>query len=93
MKKIRKIVIPAVFLGIVYMTLSPITVWAGESWKRVEKGGAQLWSENCARCHNLRPPSGHSDREWDMLVHSMRVKAGLTGEEARKILEFLKSAN
>ena len=93
MKKNHKIIIPAAFLGIVCMTLSPLTLWAGEPGKKFEKSGAQLWSENCARCHNLRSPSSHSDREWDMLVHSMRVKAGLTGEETRKILEFLKSAN
>ncbi len=93
MKKIRKIVIPVVFLGIVCMALSPLTVWAGEPGKRFEKSGAQLWSENCVRCHNLRSPSSHSDNEWAIIVHSMRLKAGLTGEEARKILEFLKSAD
>lgn len=57
------------------------------------KGGAELWSENCARCHNLRSPSTFSDAEWDVAVHHMRVRANLTPEESKKILEFLKSAN
>lgn len=57
------------------------------------KGGAQLWSENCIRCHNIRSPSTYSDAEWDVAMHHMRIRANLTAEEHRKILEFLKSAN
>jgi hypothetical protein len=58
-----------------------------------EKGGAQLWSENCMRCHNIRNPGSYSDTQWEVSMHHMRVKACLTAEEHRKILEFLKSAN
>ncbi len=58
-----------------------------------EKGGAQAWSENCMRCHNLRPPAERSDREWDIIVHHMRVRANLTAEEHRLILAFLQAAN
>ncbi len=57
------------------------------------KGGAQLWGENCARCHNLRSPTTFSDQQWEIVVNHMRARANLTGEEARKILKFLKSAN
>ncbi len=57
------------------------------------KGGAQLWAENCNRCHNIRSPSIYSDAEWEVAMHHMRVLAGLTAEEHKKILEFLKSAN
>ncbi|MBI3462213.1 MAG: cytochrome c [Planctomycetes bacterium] len=56
-------------------------------------GGAQLWAENCARCHNDRPATSYSDAEWDVAMHHMRVRANLTGEEHRKIVEFLKAAN
>lgn len=56
-------------------------------------GGAQLWSENCVRCHNLRWPRERSDREWNLIVHHMRVRANLTAEEHRLILQFLQSAN
>jgi mono/diheme cytochrome c family protein len=58
-----------------------------------EKGGAQLWSENCARCHNLHSPSHYSPAQWEVAVHSMRIKAGLTGDDARSITEFMKSAS
>jgi cytochrome c5 len=57
------------------------------------KAGPQLWSENCARCHNLRTPEGYSDAQWDIIVHHMRLRANLTGQEARKIAEFLKASN
>lgn len=57
------------------------------------KGGSQLWSENCARCHNMRSPSSYSDAEWDVVMHHMRIRAQLTAEEHKAILEFLKSAN
>lgn len=56
-------------------------------------GGAQVWSENCMRCHNFRQPRARSDREWETIVHHMRVRANLTGDEHRLILRFLKSAN
>lgn len=57
------------------------------------KGGAQAWVDNCMRCHNLRPPQERSDREWTLIVHHMRVRANLTAQEHRLILEFLQSAN
>jgi nitrate/TMAO reductase-like tetraheme cytochrome c subunit len=57
------------------------------------KGGAQLWTENCIRCHNIRSPSTYSDAEWEVSMHHMRIRANLTAEEHKKILEFLKSAN
>jgi hypothetical protein len=58
-----------------------------------EKGGAQLWSENCSRCHNLRPPQSYSNAQWEAVVHHMRIRANLTGEEARSITTFLQSSN
>lgn len=61
--------------------------------KKTEKGGAQLWADNCMRCHNYRQPLERSDREWDTIVHHMRVRANLPAEQARLILRFLKAAN
>jgi cytochrome c5 len=59
----------------------------------VAKGGAELWADTCGHCHNLRSPTSYSDAQWEIAVHDMRVRANLTGEEQRKITEFLKSAN
>jgi cytochrome c5 len=61
--------------------------------KTQKKAGSELWAENCTRCHNARPPQYYSDATWDIIVHHMRLRANLTGEEARAIAEFLKAAN
>jgi cytochrome c5 len=56
------------------------------------KGSAQLWQETCSRCHNLRSPSAYSADQWQVIVHDMRIRAQLTGQDQRQVLEFLKSA-
>lgn len=58
-----------------------------------QKSGVQLWQENCGACHNLRNPPGYSDAQWDVAVQHMRIRANLTAEEARTIVEYLKKAN
>jgi hypothetical protein len=55
------------------------------------KSGAQLWAENCVRCHNIRSPSNYSPAQWEVVMMHMRVRANLTPEEHKKVLEFLKS--
>jgi hypothetical protein len=57
---------------------------------REEKSGAQLWADNCQRCHNTRSPSSYNDAQWEVAMMHMRVRANLTPEEHKKILEFLK---
>jgi hypothetical protein len=54
--------------------------------------GEELWSNNCMRCHNIRPPTMYSDSQWDVIVHHMRLRANITGQEQRAIVEFLKSS-
>ena len=57
------------------------------------KSGAQLWGENCNRCHNAPDPKTYSDDQWDAATEHMRQKALLTDMEINKIRNFLKSAN
>jgi hypothetical protein len=54
--------------------------------------GEELWSNNCLRCHNIRPPTMYSNAQWDVIVHHMRLRANITGQEQRAIVEFLTSA-
>jgi cytochrome c5 len=58
-----------------------------------EKGGAELWGQTCGHCHNIRSPSSYGPAQWEVIVYDMRVRANLTGEEQRKITEFLKAAS
>ena len=54
--------------------------------------GEQLWSNNCLRCHNIRPPTMYGNAQWDVIVHHMRLRSNITGQEQRAIVEFLKSS-
>lgn len=55
--------------------------------------GSKAWSENCARCHNMRSPTDLRDDQWISSVFHMRGRAGLTGQETRDILTFLQGSN
>jgi len=55
--------------------------------------GEELWSNNCQRCHNLRSPAMQTPVQWQVIVHHMRVRANITGADARAIADFLKSAS
>jgi cytochrome c553 len=68
-------------------------VAAGTTASATEKSGAQLWADNCVRCHNIRSPSSLSPAQWEVAAMHMRVRANLTPEEHKKILEFLKSGS
>ena len=53
--------------------------------------GQELWSMNCQRCHNMRSPIMYDATQWQVIVHHMRIRANITGADARAIAEFLKS--
>lgn len=54
------------------------------------KSGAQLWSENCQRCHNTPSPSTFSPEQWETVGLHMQSRALLTDTEREKIVAFLK---
>lgn len=64
-----------------------------ESKKVAAKSGAQLWSENCQRCHNTPSPTTFSDEQWKTVGMHMQTRALLTNNERDKIVEFLQSFN
>ncbi len=53
------------------------------------KGGAQLWSENCQRCHNTPSPNSFSASQWKTIGMHMQSRALLTNTERDKIISFL----
>lgn len=58
-----------------------------------QKTGAQIWGENCIRCHNAADPSTFSDVEWDVAAMHMQIRANLTPEETKKVIHFLQQSN
>jgi cytochrome c5 len=51
------------------------------------KTGAQVFTQNCGRCHNA--PEELSPREVRAVVTQMRVRANLSAEDERLLLKFL----
>ena len=58
-----------------------------------EISGSEVWSQNCSRCHNMRPADDFSDGEWEVLVNHMAWRAQLTYEERRAVTQFLQAGN
>jgi len=54
-----------------------------------EKSGAQLWGENCSRCHNPPTMDQYSAEQWTIITDHMRVRANITSDEMTKIKSFL----
>ncbi|NOX36758.1 MAG: cytochrome c [Calditrichaeota bacterium] len=83
--------------GLLILVVVLVTVWvigcASNKTLVTEKSGAQLWGENCVRCHNAPSPPAFNDYQWETIAIHMRVRASLTDEEVQKIVEFLKMAN
>ncbi|MFI5221405.1 MAG: c-type cytochrome [Bacteroidia bacterium] len=90
MKKIKYI------FGLTLLVLALITILQSCSAQKemiAAKSGAQLWGENCIRCHNSPTPVDFNDEEWKTIGLHMQDRANLTKDEATKIVEFLCSAN
>lgn len=51
--------------------------------------GEKLFYEKCTLCHVPRDPKGHTKKEWDSITQSMFPNAGLEGEEAQQVLDWL----
>lgn len=58
-----------------------------------EKVGVQLWGENCNRCHNMPSPVNFNDVQWERIGTHMKIRATLTEEEVKKIIEFMQFTN
>lgn len=69
------------------MGLSTLTM--ADEIKADSVNGAQVWSDTCMRCHNLREPADLSKRAWKYSMQHMRVRAGLTGKETQDVLAFI----
>ncbi len=90
MKKIKLII------GfVVAFLITTIFIQSCASAKEViaNKSGAQLWGENCIRCHNTPSPVDFNDKQWKTIGLHMQDRANLTKDEAGKIVAFLQSAN
>ncbi len=80
-------------LSVLVILIIPVIVIVNScttSQKVSAKSGAQLWAENCQRCHNTPSPSTFSPEKWETIGMHMQSRALLTDRERDKIVEFLK---
>ena len=84
--KITVLTLLVLVIGLTAVILNSCT----DSQKISMKSGAQLWSENCQRCHNTPSPSTFSPEQWETIGMHMQSRALLTDVEKNKIVEFLK---
>ncbi len=90
-KYVRRITL---FVGVLAsLVLSQIAIGADYPEPGDAGVGAQVWAENCSRCHNARDPRDLRDDQWITTAFHMRVKAGLTGQQTRDVLTFLQRSN
>mgnify|MGYP000209189798 CR=1 FL=1 len=80
---------------LIFIVLILVSIQSCSSTKEAvaNKSGAQLWGENCVRCHNSPSPVDFNDTEWKTIGLHMQVRANITKEEVEKIVGFLSSAN
>ena len=77
----------------VLITSAVLTTGCSVSQKIADKSGAQLWGENCSRCHNAPGPGEFNNDNWEIVGMHMQVRANLTETDVKKVVDFLKSAN
>lgn len=84
----------AAFVLAIFLSGTALSSYADETKPAGDLArGAKAWADNCARCHNMRDPREFRDDQWHVIVTHMRVRGGLTGQDARDILTFLQTSN
>ncbi len=85
-KNILSIVLTTFLFAVIINSCAPTS-------KITDKSGAQLWGENCMRCHNAPSPADYSDTQWETIGMHMKLRANISDVEREKIVAFLQSAN
>ena len=89
MKKINLKARTWIMIAGVVIIMSIIMNSCVESQKVAAKSGAQLWAENCQRCHNTPSPASFSHEQWVTIGMHMQTRAQITDKERDKIVAFL----
>jgi len=92
MKTFKIFGIAAAIIGIIVaITVESCSAEQVAAYKN--RSGAQLWGENCVRCHNTPSPASYNDTDWRTIGLHMKIRANLTDDQAKKIFDFIRSAN
>lgn len=89
MKNIFNKKLTFIITGLLGITAAVTITGCKASEAVTSKTGAQLWGENCRRCHNAPDPNTFSPEQWKTVGMHMQTRALLTNEERDKIVAFL----
>ena len=90
----KKILIALILVGAAFGTIANPCRAAEETKaekRQLMREGAELWPIYCSQCHNARPGSEFAPYQWDQIMMHMRALPNLPAQNARAILEYLKS--
>lgn len=86
-----------ILTSVLSLSVTAIAIYSSSCTSQREiaalKSGAELWGQNCIRCHNIPAPDAYSDVEWETIGLHMQERANMTDEQIKKIVEFLQTAN
>ncbi len=101
MIRIHRVLIGACAAALIVVT-APLAVNAANNGTAADPAGAdanafaqgaRAWADACSHCHNFRDPMEFSDGQWRAVMSHMRIRANLTGQQARDIQVFLQGSN
>lgn len=55
--------------------------------------GAEVWGQQCARCHTPRDPNEYRDRDWSTVMLHMRTVANLSREQTEFVTAYLQAVS
>ncbi len=58
-----------------------------------QKQGKKIFESLCDKCHNLIPPSNHTDAEWAKAVNLYGTKLKLQQSEKNAVIDYLSLVN
>ena len=84
-----------IFIMVISVTTIAFVVSSCTSQRELAAGksGAELWAQNCIRCHNIPSPPSYTDVQWETIGLHMKERANMTDEQIKKIVTFLQTAN
>jgi hypothetical protein len=86
----------SIIISIIIITVGVLSAFmngCSVSKKAADKSGAELWAENCARCHNAPPPGEFNNDNWEIVGAHMQIRTNITQTDMQKVIDFMKSSN
>jgi hypothetical protein len=91
--KSTKILTVGITVAVFLVLTSLYTACTSAKQVTADKAGAQIWAENCIRCHSTPSPTSYNDVDWETTGLHMRLRGNLTAQETSKVIWFMQSAN